>query len=101
MFIPDSICVRVAGTCIISLSLAAGVCPDNPESFLTQQYRWCARVNVTAHLKEILGYENALESTDMLYVRILLLYVHGHCDARQSADPFPPSYSHSGPHRIV
>jgi len=26
----------------IPVPLAAGVCPDNPESFLTQQYRWCA-----------------------------------------------------------
>ena len=26
----------------IPVPLAAGVCPDDPESFLTQQYRWCA-----------------------------------------------------------
>ena len=26
----------------IPLSLAAGLCPSDPDSFLTQQYRWCA-----------------------------------------------------------
>ena len=43
MFIPDSICVRVAGTCIISqYRWLPGSAQTILASFLTQQYRWCA-----------------------------------------------------------
>ena len=57
--------------------------------------RW---VNVAAQLAKVLGYENALDNAELLYVGVLLLYIYSRDDARQPADPLFAAYSHTKPH---
>ncbi len=59
----------------VPVPLAAGLCPSDPDSFLTQQYRWCAGSMSLLGLAEVLGHAMRWR-TRCCYLSGFCYYVH-------------------------
>ena len=60
----------------IPIPLATGLCPSDPDSFLTQQYRWCAGSMSLLGLPEVLGARRCAWRTRFCYLSGFCYYVH-------------------------
>ena len=81
--------VRLAGWSVVyvPILLSTGICPDNLDSFVRQQYRWCTGNAGIVFSRRLWRVPDVHSSPAHFLVRILLLRLYRAAQLRRAADP--------------
>ena len=85
---PGSTCAGPAGPCVyLPVVLSAGICPDNLDAFVRQQYRWCTGNAGIVFSRRLWSRPDEHPGPAHLHLRVLLLRLHRPADLLRAAHP--------------